>query len=61
MSNRFGIGYEKYDLYALTKSFNYVTPHLGEILIVIGSLGVVIVIYKLFDTLFSINELREHH
>ncbi len=61
MSNRFGLGYEKYDFYALSKSFNYIAPHYGEICIVIGSLGVAIVIYKLFDTLFSINILREHH
>ncbi|ARU50104.1 Polysulfide reductase chain C [Sulfurospirillum diekertiae] len=61
MSNRFGLGYEKYDFYALSKSFNYVAPHLGEIFIVVGSVGVVIMIYKLFDTLFSVNELREHH
>ncbi len=61
MSNRFGMGYEKYDFYALSKSFNYVSPHLGEILIVIGSIGVCIVVYKLFDGLFSIGELREHH
>jgi len=61
MSNRFGTGYEKYDFYALSKSFNYVHPHLGEILIVMGSVGVCIVIYKLFDGLFSVGELREHH
>lgn len=61
MSNRFGMGYEKYDFYALSKSFNYVSPHLGEILIVAGSVGVMIVIYKLFDGLFSVGELREHH
>lgn len=61
MSNRFGTGYEKYDFYAVAKSFNYVAPHLGEILIVVGSFGVCIVIYKLFDGLFSVGELREHH
>ena len=61
MSNRFGMGYEKYDFYALPKSFNYVAPHLGEILIVVGSIGVCIIIYKLFDNLFSVGELREHH
>jgi len=61
MSNRFGMGYEKYDFYALSSSFNYVAPHLGEIFIVVGSLGVCIVIYKLFDELFSVGELREHH
>ena len=61
MSNRFGLGYEKYDFYALSKSFNYIAPHLGEICIVIGSVGVVLAIFKLFDVLFSVTLLREHH
>jgi Ni/Fe-hydrogenase subunit HybB-like protein len=61
MSNRFGTGYERYDYYSITKSFNYMTPHLGEILVVIGSIGVAIMIYKLFDSLFSVGDLREHH
>jgi len=61
MSNRFGLGYEKYDFYALSKSFNYITPHLGEICIVIGSIGVVLAIFKLFDVLFSVTLLREHY
>ncbi len=61
MSNRFGLGYEKYDFYALPQTFNYVSPHLGEIMIVIGSIGVCVIVYKLFDGLFSIGELREHH
>ncbi len=60
MSNRFGTGYEQYDFYAVAKSFIYNSPHLGEILIVIGSIGVAIIIYKLFDSLFSVGELREH-
>lgn len=61
LSNRFGMGYEKYDFYTLSSSFNYITPHLGEICIVIGSVGVVLFIYKLADTLFSVNEQRELH
>ncbi len=61
MSNRFGTGYERYDYYSITKAFNYMTPHLGEILVVIGSIGVAIMIYKLFDSLFSVGDLREHH
>jgi hypothetical protein len=61
MSNRFGTGYEKYDFYGIAKSFNYVSPHFSEISIVVGSIGVAIVIYKLFDGLFSVGELREHH
>jgi hypothetical protein len=60
MSNRFGTGYERYGYYDEVKSFIYNSPHLGEILIVAGSVGVAIVIYKLFDGLFSVGELREH-
>ena len=61
MSNRFGTGYEKYDFYDVASTFNYVHPHLGEIFIVVGSVGVCILVYKLFDSLFSIGDLREHH
>jgi hypothetical protein len=61
MSNRFGTGYERYDFYDVASTFNYIHPHLGEILIVIGSVGVCIVVYKLFDALFSVSELRDHH
>ena len=45
----------------MASSFNYVPPHTGEILIVIGSVGIVTMIYKLADTLLSINEEREIH
>ncbi len=60
MSNRFGTGYERYDFYAVAKSFIYNSPHLAEIFIVVGSIGVTIVIYKFFDGLFSVGKLREH-
>lgn len=60
LSNRFGTGFEQYNVYEVAKTYNYVAPHLGEILIVVGSFGVAILIYKIFDFLFSINELREH-
>jgi hypothetical protein len=61
MSDRFGTGYEKYDIYSVASTFNYVHPHLGEIFIVVGSIGVCIVIYKIFDALFSLSELRDPH
>ncbi len=61
MSDRFGTGYEKYDFYDKASAFNYVHPHIGEICIVVGSLGVCIVVYKLFDMLLSVSELREEH
>jgi hypothetical protein len=61
MSNRFGTGYESYGVYSQAESFIYNSPHLGEILIVIGSVGVAMIIYKLIDILFSVGKLREHH
>lgn len=61
MSNRFGTGYEKYDTYDVASTFNYVHPHLGEICIAIGSIGVCIVIYHLFDVFFSLDRFREVH
>jgi hypothetical protein len=61
LTNRFGVGYEKYDFYSLTTNFNYVSPHLGEIFIVVGSVGVAIFIFKLVDTLFSITKQRDVH
>lgn len=61
MTNRFGVGYEKYDVYEIASTFNYAHPHLGEVFIVIGSIGVVLAIYKLFDALFSVTLLRDTH
>lgn len=61
LSNRFGTGFEQYDFYAIASSFNYFAPHIGEVLIVIGSLGVVIAIYNFFDTLFGVSEFRISH
>jgi len=61
MSNRFGVGYEKYDLYDIASTFNYAHPHLGEIFIVIGSIGIVLAVYKIFDSLFDIARLRDSH
>ena len=61
MSDRFGTGYEKYDFYSLASSFNYENPHLGEIFIVVGSIGVILAVYSLFDSLFSVGKIRENH
>jgi len=61
MSDRFGTGYEKYDFYALVSSFNYETPHLEEVFIVVGSIGVILAIYSLFNSLFSVGKVRDTH
>ncbi len=60
MTNRFGVGYEKYDMYAIASKFNYIHPHLGEICIAVGSVGICIVVYQLFDAFFSLDKVREH-
>ncbi len=60
MSNRFGTGYEKYDTYSVADAINYLHPHLGEICIVVGSIGVCIVVYHIFDVFFSLEKVREH-
>jgi len=61
MGNRFGTGYEKYDFYSIASSFHYENPHLGEILIAVGSIGVILAIYSLFNSLFSVGKTRDNH
>ncbi len=61
LSDRFGTGFEKYSFYEQASTFNYIHPHLSEILIVIGSFGVCLLIYKLCDSLLFVSELRDHH
>ncbi|WP_331774894.1 NrfD/PsrC family molybdoenzyme membrane anchor subunit [Sulfurospirillum sp. 1612] len=60
LSDRFGVGYEKYDMYSIADKINYTWPHQAEIFIVIGSIGVVLAVYKLVNVLFSVSKLREH-
>ncbi len=60
MSDRFGTGFEKYDIYAKIKEFIFYSPHLSEIFVVVGSIGVVLAVYKVLDILFSVSMIREH-
>ncbi len=60
MSNRFGLGFEKYGEYEQAKEFIFFSPHSSEVLVVVGSLGVVLAIYKILDMLFSVSKIREH-
>lgn len=60
LSNRFGIGFEKYGEYDLVKEFIYFTPAFSEICIVIGSIGVVFAVYKIFDKIFSVSNIVNH-
>jgi hypothetical protein len=60
MSDRFGVGFEKYGEYEAIKEVIFFMPPRGEILIVIGSIGVVIIFYRIFDLLFGVSKLSEH-
>ena len=60
MSNRFGVGFEKYAEYEPVKEVVFFMPSWGEISIVVGSLGIVIFIYRVIDRFFSVSLMREH-
>lgn len=59
MSNRFGVGFEKYGEYEPTKEMIFFMPHLSEIAIVIGSVGIVIFLFRLIDMIFSIKTVTQ--
>jgi hypothetical protein len=60
MSDRFGVGFEKYSEYEQVKEVVFFMPPMGEIMIAIGSIGVTIVFYKILDVLFDVSKMREH-
>ena len=60
MSDRFGVGFEKYNEYERVKDVIFFMPPLGEIAIVIGSLGIIILLYKVTDAFFSVSKMQEH-
>jgi len=60
MSDRFGVGFEKYGEYEPVREVIFFMPPIGEILVVIGSIGVVLLVYKLVDVYFSVSKMREH-
>ena len=60
LSDRFGVGFEKYSEYDQVKDVIFFMPPLGEIAVVVGSLGIIIFIYKVVDSLFSVSSMKEH-
>jgi len=60
MNDRFGVGFEKYGEYETVKDVIFFMPTLGEIAIVIGSLGIIILLYKVTDVFFSVSKMQEH-
>ncbi len=61
MSDRFGTGFEKYGEYESAKEFIFFNPHISEILVVIGSVGIVLVVYKILDIFFGVSEVLDSH
>ena len=59
LSDRFGVGFEKYSEYDQVKDVIFFMPPLGEIAVVVGSLGIIIFIYKVVDSLFSVSSMRD--
>jgi len=47
-------------LYGEVKNVIFFMPSYGEIAIVVGSLGIILVIYKVVDSLFCVSLMREH-
>ena len=60
MSDRFGVGFEKYAEYEPVRDVIFFMPPLGEILVVIGSLGIILLVYRVLDAFFSVSKMREH-
>ena len=60
MSDRFGVGFEKYSEYEPIKEVIFFMPPSGEIAIVIGSFGIILLIYKVTDSFFSVSKMRDH-
>jgi len=60
MSDRFGVGFEKYSEYEPVKDVIFFMPPWGEIAIVIGSFGIIIGIYRIVDAYLSVSQMREH-
>ncbi len=60
MSDRFGTGFEKYGVYEKVVNFVYYPPEKAEVLVVIGSLGVILAVYAILNKLFSVSKVREH-
>jgi len=58
MSDRFGTGFQKYSEYDTITNFISITPPTSEICIVIGSVGVVIAAYKVFNIFLNVSEIK---
>ena len=60
LSDRFGVGFEKYGEYEPVKEVIFFLPSWGEIAIVLGSIGIVVFVYRILDSLLSVSTMRNH-
>ncbi|WP_309497658.1 polysulfide reductase [Sulfurovum sp.] len=60
LSDRFGVGFEKYGEYEPVKDVIFFMPSWGEMAIVLGSIGIVIFVYRIIDSLLSVSLMRKH-
>ncbi len=60
MSDRFGTGFEKYGEYEPVKQMILELPSRGELFVVLGSIGVMLLIYKLFDLYLDVSKTAQH-
>ncbi|MDQ7066597.1 MAG: NrfD/PsrC family molybdoenzyme membrane anchor subunit [Sulfurimonas sp.] len=59
MSDRFGVGFEKYGEYEEVKDIIFFMPPISEIAIVVGSIGVILFIYRVTDLFFGISTIQK--
>jgi hypothetical protein len=60
VSNYFGTGFQKFGEYEKVKDFILYSPHSSEILVVIGSFGVVLAVYTIINRLLDVSKVRDH-
>ena len=60
MNDRFGVGFEKYNEYEQAKEMIFFMPPLSEIAIVIGSIGIILFIFRLSDIFLSVSKVSKH-
>ncbi len=59
MSDRFGVGFEKYGEYEPVRDVIFFMPPIGEIAVVVGSVGIIILLYIVVDAYFSVSKMQE--
>jgi Ni/Fe-hydrogenase subunit HybB-like protein len=59
MNNRFGIGFEKYYEYEEAKEIIFFMPPWSEIAIVVGSVGVILFIFRIADLYLSVSIVED--